>query len=71
MTTARCQFNAFDRESSDSLSRIIEATSLEDFKAQERKFDLDVPFRRGYFDHEILECENEALRDAISDYLMA
>lgn len=69
LPTVRCQLNAFDRDSSASHSLFIEATSVADFKAQEKKFEDAVPFRRFYTDHEVDFSDNLSLADEIDDYI--
>jgi hypothetical protein len=49
----RCRLNAFDRDTSASLSQSIVVFSLADFKKQEAAFEKMVPFRKFYFDHEV------------------
>lgn len=70
MPHARVRLNAFDKDSSGSHSLTIEATSLEDFKAQEAKFDAQVPFSRFYFDHEVQDGD-DALVTELEDYCSA
>lgn len=67
----RVRLNAFDKDSSGSHSLIIETTSLDDFKTQEKSFEAAVPFSRFYFEHEVLEEEGDdvALIEIIEDYI--
>jgi hypothetical protein len=64
---ARVRLNAFCRDSSGSHSITIEATSLDDFKSQEKAFETSVPFRRFYFDHEVQEGDDELVA-SITEY---
>lgn len=61
MPIAHIRLAAFDKDSSGSHTRTIEATSLEDFKKQEAAFDAQVPFSRFYFDHEMLDGDEDLL----------
>lgn len=61
MPVAHIRLAAFDKDSSGSHTLIIEATSLEDFKKQEAAFDAQVPFSRFYFDHEMLDGDEDLL----------
>jgi hypothetical protein len=58
---ATIRLNAFDKDSSGSYSETVEVSSLDELKAKEKVFDGAVPFTRFYFDHEVLECNDEAI----------
>lgn len=55
----RVQFNAFDRDSSDSYSRNVAVDNLQKLQEVSVEFDKDVPFSRFYRDSEFLSDEIE------------
>jgi len=60
----RITLNAFDKDSSASFSKPIEVKSVDDFLMQQHDFDMEVPFSRFYFDHEV-DHDGSRLADEI------
>jgi hypothetical protein len=69
MANARVRMNAFCKDSSRHYSETVNVSSLDMFVAEEKKFGSDVPFSRFYYEHEVLESDDEMLEMQLEKYI--